>query len=163
MQRSAIITPCGTYRYLLSRRWADGGSPLHFIMLNPSTADGQEDDPTIRRCIGFGKRFGFNAIDVMNLFALRATDPKELAKHGDPVGPMNDGFLSGFLPFSTVVAAWGTKGVLRGRDREVVKALQERNLWLDCLGKTKAGHPRHPLYLKKDVELIPFRGAHGEK
>ena len=92
MQRDALFSPCGTYRYRLTRRWAEGPA-VAFIMLNPSTADGSVDDPTIRRCIGYGQSWGYGALAVGNLYAFRATEPQELRRARDPIGPDNDRHL----------------------------------------------------------------------
>lgn len=156
MKADAKISDCGSYRYWLLREWDAGVWKLPFIMLNPSTADAGIDDPTIRRCMGFAKALNYGGICVMNLFALRATNPAELKTHPDPVGPENNAQLDllfnrvrlGYVP---VVAAWGTHGSLRGRDKQVIALAAEHGLALHCLGNTKEGHPRHPLYLKADA------------
>lgn len=84
--RAAVLSPCGRYRYELTRRWAPG--PLvGWVMLNPSRADAHTDDPTVRRCVGFAHRWGYGGLIIRNLYALRATDPAALADHLDPVGP----------------------------------------------------------------------------
>ena len=86
-EAGALLSSCGTYRYRLWRYWHTEREPLIFIMLNPSTADAMQDDPTIRKCIGFAKRLGFGGIEVVNLFAYRATDPRDLRANGYQVGP----------------------------------------------------------------------------
>jgi hypothetical protein len=136
----------GTYRYELTRRWTSG-SFVTWIMLNPSTADASTDDPTIRRCSGFARLWGFGAMAVVNLFALRATDPRELKASDDPVGPQNDDAIHDAVVKSRLtVAAWGAHGSLHDRAAEVVELVAElRPLY--CLGQTRYGHPRHPLYL----------------
>lgn len=164
MDRAACLDETGKYRYWLFRRWsperrpADGAGVATFIMLNPSTADAFQDDPTIRRCIGFAKRLGYQAMTVVNLFALRSTDPKELRKAEDPVGPDNDNYITeACYGASKVICAWGAYAHLKGRDEEawdngIVKGGVKRF----CLGTTKAGHPKHPLYLPNDAPLEPF-------
>lgn len=157
---SAEISADGAYRYDLIRRWTDG--PLvRWIMLNPSTADATTDDPTIRRCMGFAHAWGYSGILVHNLFALRATDPRELRDHPDPVGPENDAHLrdSGYVKNGiATVCAWGAHGSLHGRDLVVRRILRERPGMVPtpwpalCLGRTKAGQPRHPLYLPAAAE-----------
>jgi hypothetical protein len=135
-------------------------------MLNPSTADALEDDPTIRRCIGFAKREGCGSLRVLNLFAYRSTDPNELLHVDDPVGPYNDAMLKGQIPWGApLVLAWGA---VRFRDRikQVLSFVREsyapfrcrRTLCPGphCLGLTKQGQPRHPLYLPNKAALIPF-------
>lgn len=124
MNRSAFLSECGVYRYELTRTWGDGDRLL-WIMLNPSTADADLDDPTIRRVIGFSRGFGYSGAIVANLFALRSTDPKALRTHPDPVGPANNAMLAQLArrsPFA--VCAWGAHGGLRGRDREVLALMQ---------------------------------------
>lgn len=150
---AAVLSGCGRYRYLLTRRWADDPA-VTFVMLNPSTADATTDDPTIRRCIGFAKSWGYGSLNVVNLFAFRATDPRDLLAATDPVGPRNDAFLHDYLPVS--VAAWGAHKLAVARARQVMQAFAGRPL-LWCLGVTKDGHPRHPLYVRADAPLIPWR------
>src|SRR5690606_33929820 len=131
---------CGRYRYSLTRhipsllRWV---RPVTFVMLNPSTADASEDDPTIRRCISFAERIGGTELEVLNLFALRATDPKELLeaqRNGvDPIGPENDEYLRRISPMSTVIVAWGAHPAARDRVQQVLTGpLLRRELF--CLG-----------------------------
>lgn len=152
--RGAELSPCLRYRYRLWRRWAPG-APLVFCMLNPSTADATEDDPTIRRCIGFARRDGYPAIEVVNLFAFRATDPAELPEASVAVGTMNDAFLRrAFTAAALVVAAWGAHPLAEARAR-VVAALAPGPL--HCLGVTKSGAPRHPLYVRGDQALEVWR------
>lgn len=157
MNSSAIISDCGRYRYALMRRW-DDNPPLTFIMLNPSTADASLDDPTIRRCVGFAKREGCGAAHVLNLYAYRATDPKALLTCEDPVGPENDTYLlrhawAALTAGRPVVAAWGVHAQSQ-RVKEMLALVPE--LDLRCLGATKDGHPRHPLYVKGDQPLVPW-------
>jgi hypothetical protein len=157
LRSDAVISDCGTYRYALMRRWAQG-YPLRFVMLNPSTADATLDDPTIRRCVGFAQREGFAAAIVLNLYAYRATDPKAILTCSDPVGPDNDKYLWNHL-FSAsegptpVVAAWGVNAHL-GRVQQVLGLVQGVD-WR-CLGTTRDGHPRHPLYVRGDQPLVSF-------
>lgn len=147
LRRGAEII--GEYRYSLSRQW-DAGAPYRvYVMLNPSTADAYADDPTIRRCISFAQRDGFGGIMVLNLFAYRATDPRELGRALDPVGPENDDRLRRVFETQLqlglpVVAAWGA-GAPAARVA-AVKALVPGLQW-HHLGLTKGGHPKHPLYL----------------
>lgn len=155
--KSAVISDCGLYRYQLRRRWG-GGPSLPFIMLNPSTADANNDDPTIRRCIGFAKSRNFGGILVVNLFAFRATSPVDMKRATDPVGRDNNIYLLGAMANADiddvpVIAAWGTHGNHRNRANEVM-ALADRPLW--CLGTTKDGHPKHPLYVPADAPWVPM-------
>lgn len=148
---SATFSPDRTYRYALTRTWSTGQPPAVFIMLNPSTADAFIQDPTIRRCVGFARLWGCGGLLVCNLFALRSTDPNGLYTHTDPVGADNNAVIADRLtstdPSSPIIAAWGAHGVYLDRDREVTALIQDSNRPLLCLGETKAGQPRHPLYV----------------
>jgi hypothetical protein len=160
LARRALFDPTGRYRYALERRWAPGGRRLAFILLNPSTADGERDDPTVRRCIGFARRWGFSSLEVVNLFALRATQPAALRGAADPVGPENDGhLLAAAGRADRVVLAWGIHGKWRGREGEVLRLLRESRRGLSCLGLTREGHPRHVLYLPALARPVPFPHA----
>lgn len=156
---SAIISECGTYRYRLGREahdaFATRGAAL-FIMLNPSTADASLDDPTIRRCMSFAKSWDCNGIVVANLYALRATDPAALWVHGDPIGPTNDAHLYQLAKeHETIVCAWGVNAK-PDRVEAVTKIFSGRLHRLMCLGVTKSGAPRHPLYVRGDQPLIEW-------
>lgn len=154
----AVISDCGKYRYVLRRaipsvqRWV---RPCTFIMLNPSTADASVDDPTIRRCIKFAERERCTVLNVVNLFAYRATDPKDLLIAIDPVGPDNLKYLEEELNGvnSVMIAAWGANK-MAARMVPTLKSLVKGSLV--CLGKTKEGSPRHPLYVPADQPLEPF-------
>ncbi|MBF6333571.1 DUF1643 domain-containing protein [Nocardia transvalensis] len=150
--RSAILSPCGTYRYELTRRWSPG--PLAgWIMLNPSTADADVDDPTVRRCIAFARGWGYGGIVIRNLYALRASDPRELDDHPAPVGPDNDDHLSHCGREELTVLAWGSRGGDRGL--AVMERLARQGVPLHQLAMTAAGQPRHPLYLPGDLMPTP--------
>ena len=144
MESYARISADGQYRYVLGRRWADG--PIaRFVMLNPSTADGSQDDPTIRRCMGFAKSWDLSGIQVLNLYALRATQPAALWLADDPVGPDNDAYLvlaTESHEDGVIVAAWGANAK-PDRVARVMELLQGQHV--QCLGITKAGQPKHPL------------------
>jgi hypothetical protein len=154
---SAVISECGRFRYVLTRpalhdTIVERGSAV-FLMLNPSTADAEHDDPTIRRCRGFAKKWGCNGIIVVNLYAYRATDPADLHRAGYPIGPENDAWLSNVARENgDVLCAWGTKAQ-GGRVDDVCRMLRAAGARLSHLGLTKEGHPRHPLYLPG--ELMP--------
>lgn len=193
IDKGASISACGRYRYRLWREWRlwpepakwhmwtdDDGKPIVdgagaqlgepksciFIMLNPSTADGDEDDPTIRRCVGFARHWGYDRLDVINLFAYRATAPEALLSLNDaddPVGPENrrhfDRVLFDGHPVGLIICAWGAHGCHLGQDETVLGWLGRRERF--ALGLTKEGHPRHPLYLKRDAQPIAFRPPRG--
>jgi hypothetical protein len=159
--RSAFISGDGLYRYNLRRRWADGAALL-IIGLNPSTADATEDDPTIRRCIGFAKSLQYSALYMGNLFAYRATDPAMLRRVTDPIGPENDAALTALASQSAgIIVAWGAHEMGRpyfwDRARVVTKLLNGIK-YPYCFGLTKQGHPKHPLYLRADSPLVRYRG-----
>ena len=158
MEKTAIISDCGQYRYQLGRTWDDG--PIaRFIMLNPSTADASNDDPTIRRCISFAKREGAGAISVVNLFAFRATKPADMMQADDPIGPENNDHLREWVGHEfgfakVVVAAWGANKMAADRFKKICdRGVIDTQYW-QCLGKTKSGAPKHPLYIKGDAPLI---------
>jgi hypothetical protein len=145
--RLAVISPCGLYRYSL-RRALDmhGMRQILWVMLNPSTADATQDDPTIRRCIGFSKAWGFAELAVVNLYALRSTDPKALWSASDPIGPDNDDHIRKLAECSDMtVCAWGQPGPVKERALHVRGLLPEAH----CLKLNKDGSPGHPLYLPK--------------
>ncbi len=154
----AVISDCRRYRYQLSREWGVGPS-CNFIMLNPSTADAEMDDPTIRRCVSFAKKWGCGKLIVTNLFGFRATNPKYMKAADDPVGPENMKYVEaaakhadwhkGYAGF--VVCAWGANGSFMNQADTVLRRLVAGNIRPMCLAKTKAGLPRHPLYLKVDL------------
>ncbi|MCV7255651.1 DUF1643 domain-containing protein [Mycobacterium hackensackense] len=154
---SATMSDCGTYRYRLTRIWDESKPVLAWVMLNPSTADGSTNDPTIRRCIAFAKAWGFGGITVVNLYALRATDPKQLWQHADPVGPDNDAELANVAEcYSLVMLAWGSNAA-PGRAADVLRILSrvyDRSGKLAVLGWTKGGQPRHPLYVRADTHPV---------
>lgn len=154
MEASAVISKCGKYRYILWRRWEPKGTICSFICLNPSIADATIDDPTLRRCMGFAKLWGFGAVYIGNLFSLRSTSPTMLKTADDPVGPENDNYLRQMMTNATiVVAAWGANQMAIDRAYTVLKLSPK--LW--CLGITKSGQPRHPLYVRADMKLKIFR------
>ena len=158
MTKTAVLSPCGRYRYCLSRTWPTGRGTVLFIMLNPSTADAETDDPTIRRCVAFARRWGFQQLIVGNLFAWRATSPRELRQVGDPIGPENDRHLVEMsVSADAIIVAWGAHGGYRNRSQHVLGLLGS----VEHLGLTKQGHPRHPLYLRADT--VTQRGRLDER
>jgi hypothetical protein len=149
---AAVISDCGQYRYALTRWWGDG-PVCGFIMLNPSTADAEKDDPTIRRCVGFARREGCGALLVLNLFAFRATNPRDMADAADPVGPHTDHYLLDLIQNvdGPLIAAWGAHWMAGERANDVTAMIGRHCV---CLGKTKDGSPRHPLYVPADQPLV---------
>lgn len=153
IRSTARFSPCRVYRYTLHRIWDESVRPAMFIGLNPSTADEVKNDPTVRRCINFARRWGFGGLIMTNIFALRSTDPNGLTRIKDPVGPRNDYWLKrSHAQAGIVIAAWGIWGQLEGRGDHVRDLLPD----LKCLGTTKAGNPRHPLYLRGDLKPQPL-------
>ena len=152
----AEISKCGAYRYTLWRNWQ---TPMlgcvTWIMLNPSTADGETDDATIRKCIGFSMRWGFSGIRVVNLFGFRATDSGELVAQSDPVGPHNDHAINTALGLARMedtpnVVAWGRNNKhpeVRHRGEFVAQSAEYESISLVCLGTNQDGSPKHPLML----------------
>lgn len=155
--RGASFSPCGLYRYRLWRTWDSRNPPLVFCMLNPSTADAEQDDPTVARCSERARRLGHGGLEVVNLFALRSTDPKALYGHADPVGPENDSAILGAAERGKIVCAWGNHGRLRGRDKAVLKLLRAAGALAFALKISKDGHPSHPLYLSYDLRPEPYQ------
>lgn len=156
---TATISANHVYRYELRRTWDPLRGAVRWIMLNPSTADARTDDRTIGRCIGFTRAWGYGAIIVHNLFALRATDPRALRSHPDPIGPDNEAHLLGYTDAMMTVCAWGTGGALHGRGPAVAAALHQGGEPLHRLGVTAAGHPLHPLYLPARARPQPWEGG----
>ena len=157
----ATISADGLYRYDLSRFWDTSERYALFIMLNPSTADAGTDDPTIRRCISFAKREGCGGLRVVNLYALRATNPDDLWKAEDPVGPDNDAHLSTAITHasmsgSPIIAAWGANAKpMRAYKVKQMPGMEHAK----ALSFTKTGAPGHPLYVKGDAPLLPLNGG----
>jgi hypothetical protein len=169
MNRQTIFSDDRVYRYTLWREWVTSGDLLShetalqkssyvmFIGLNPSTADETKDDPTIRRCIGFAKAWGYGALCMTNIFAFRATDPKVMKQASDPVGMDNQKHVQECARGAgVVIAAWGTHGIFRGQDMHVKQWMRNVGVDLHHLGLTADEHPKHPLYLPKNLKPIPF-------
>jgi hypothetical protein len=148
----------GRYRYWLTRAWAPLPS-INFICFNPSTADATTDDATVRKLRTFAKRWGFGGFCLTNLFAYRSTDPRGLRAADDPVGPDNDRWVTAVASqASTIVVAWGAS-CERERALRVLALLDSirvKPAAVCCLGLTKDGHPRHPLYMRGDTAMRPF-------
>ena len=152
MRRGADISPCGRYRYSLWCTWGPGAW-VNFCCLNPSKADAKLNDPSFTRMMNFARAWGFDGVIVTNLFAYRATDPRDMKAAVDPVGPDNDEHLkTAYGVAALTVAAWGAHGTHRGRDAEVRALLPG----LHCLRLTKDGHPGHPLYLPASLRPVEW-------
>lgn len=163
MTGTAVLSMLHTHRYELTREWPVVAGPVRligFVMLNPSTANADEDDPTIRRCVGFAQRLGGSGLVVVNLFGMRATDPRSLESATDPVGLRNDWYIiEAARRVDVLIAGWGALSTKRTRCRAaIVRSMVEidarTRLW--CLGRTRDGFPRHPLYLPKDAPISPW-------
>ena len=145
---TAIYSDCENYRYTLTRTWGDIGKHALFIMLNPSKATEIQNDPTVERCERRSRSLGFDAFTVTNIFAYRATDPKVMRAQTDPIGPDNDAtILSAAKTADTIICAWGTHGEHLNRGPEMETMLRAQAKSLHHLGLSKAGHPKHPLYI----------------
>lgn len=156
----AVYSDCERYRYLLTRTWDTQGPRALFIMLNPSTATEVQNDPTVERCERRARALGYGAFRVTNIFAWRATDPRELRACADPVGEANDVAIFDSLPWANLVlAAWGTHGSLLDRGPAVEATLRKAGRPVHHLGLTKDGHPRHPLYIAYAEQPIEWFGA----
>lgn len=154
----AIFSEDQKYRYMLWRKWDIGKPMINFIGLNPSTANETEDDPTMRRCISFAKEWGYGGFYMTNLFAYRTPYPSDLLKSKDPIGSKNDKWIKKISKkVDKVVLAWGTKGQFLERDQRILPKLAHKAF---CLGYTKEGHPRHPLYVKSGTVLKQFQELH---
>ena len=145
---TAVYSDCERYRYLLTRVWDPAGRKALFVMLNPSTATEVQNNPTVERCERRARALGFGAFRVTNIFAFRATDPRVMRAESDPVGPGNDAAIAESAPWADqVICAWGTHGEHLGRGPEVERLLRATGRPLYHLGLSKAGHPKHPLYI----------------
>lgn len=148
-ENGAIIDSTERYRYSLWRNWDITLPRVTFIMLNPSTADSSVNDPTINRCIAYAKNWGYGSLEVVNLFAYRATKPIKLRGALDPIGEENNQHILNALTRSEkVIPAWGINGTLLNRDKDVIELLRQNDAPVFALQLTKDGHPRHPLFVK---------------
>lgn len=154
---SALYSPCENYRYLLTRIWEPDGRRALFVMLNPSTATEVQNDPTVERCERRARALGFGGFRVCNIFAWRATDPREMRAQRDPVGPGNDAAIAESAAWAdTVICAWGTHGAHLGRGAAVEALLRGTGRPLFHLGLSQAGHPKHPLYIGYSQQPQPW-------
>lgn len=153
MKTDAVLSEDRKYRYLLSRIWDESKSMVTIIGLNPSTADETVDDPTIIRCIDFAKNWGYGGVYMLNLFAFRATLPKDMFSAENPIGDENDIFIEKYSKLSDkVICAWGNDGKYKNRSQEVLSKIENKYY----LKLNQTNEPAHPLYLRKDLIPIKF-------
>jgi hypothetical protein len=160
VENGAVLSPCERYRYRLWRRW-DNRPLVAFIMLNPSTADAALDDPTIRKCMGFARRWNYGGIDVGNLFALRATDPEVMRRDNAPIGSENIEHLRRICADASqdgapIVCAWGAHGTHLSQAQNFIDMCRSWGVKLSALRFTKSGMPGHPLYIPYEAPLFEF-------
>ncbi|WP_439882182.1 DUF1643 domain-containing protein [Pontibacter sp. MBLB2868] len=154
MEKAAVISKDERYRYVLWRIWDSELKHVTFIGLNPSYADGRTDDPTIKKLIKLTKSWGYGGFYIVNLFALRATDPNTLYHSPNPTGNDNDEYIKKYSETATkIILMWGNHGVLKNRDKEVLGLIHSPY----CIGYNKNGTPKHPLYLKSNSPLLDFQ------
>jgi len=150
---TARYSDCERFRYDLTRIWNPDGRKVLFVMLNPSTATEVQNDPTVERCERRARALGFGGFRVCNIFAFRATDPRDMRAAADPVGPDNDRVIVEGVDWADeVIAAWGTHGAYLAQGAHVENVLRRSGAVLKMLGLTKAGHPKHPLYIAYQVQ-----------
>ena len=154
VKKGAELSPCRTYRYALWRIWDETKPKVMFIGLNPSTADENTDDNTITRCINFAKDWGYGGLYMTNLFAYRSPDKSQLYFVDEPVGEYNDKYIVEYAKLSEkVIAAWGNDGAFLERSKLVANLISP----LFCLEVNKTGEPKHPLYVRADMELKEYK------
>lgn len=157
MKSEATFSECRTYRYLLQRTWDASRKPLVMVMLNPSIADVEQNDPTVERCQRRAMAMGFGGLVVTNIFALVSTDPGRLYDTADPVGKDNDGYiLNAATEAGMTLCAWGIHGEHLGRGKVVLHLLEQHGVTPYCLGQNSDGSPKHPLYVSYDVKPRPL-------
>lgn len=158
LENDAVISDCGKYRYLLRRVWDHAKPRALFIMLNPSTADARKDDATIRSCVRLASGLGYGSIEVVNIFGWRATDPDELPKQADPMGPMNERVVAAaIVRCDVVICAWGANAMAARKSHYLCERIRSYRPAAYCLGKTKSGAPKHPLYIKSGTPLETYQ------
>ena len=154
---TAVYSDCENYRYQLTRIWDPDGEKVLFVMLNPSTATEVQNDPTVERCERRARTLGYGAFRVTNIFAWRDTDPKALRAAREPVGPDNDRILTESCDWADrIIAGWGAHGEHLDQGAHVARLLRDTGRPVYHLGLTKAGHPRHPLYIAYSQQPEPW-------
>ena len=157
--RSAAFSPCRQWRYHLQQVWDESRPNLLWLMLNPSTADETQNDPTVERCEMRAHMWNYGGVEVYNIFAFRATDPKNMKAAEDPVGPENDKWLAKFAIKSQqtlAIAGWGNHGSHQNRNRDVIKILNQKMADVKALKINASGDPKHPLYIGYSQQPVPF-------
>ena len=155
----AVFSPDRKYRYVLRRRVGFGDRSVLVVMLNPSIADEERDDATVKRVIGFAVAYGFSWLTVCNAFGFCSTEPENLYRVDDPVGPDNDStIVREATRAERVIVGWGNEGVFQDRDKAVMKLLRDAGKPAYCWKITNTGQPSHPLYLPKTTELMIYTG-----
>ena len=153
MKTGAILSEDRKYRYVLSRIWDESKPMIMIIGLNPSTADETKNDPTITRCMNFAKSWKYGGVYMLNLFAFRATLPKDMIEEEEPIGDENDSYINKYSKLSEkVVCAWGNDGSYKNRSKEILSKIND----LYYLKLNQTGEPSHPLYLNGDLIPIKF-------
>ncbi len=156
-QSWAVYSDCERYRYTLRREWGGGSGGVTFVMLNPSTATEVQNDPTVERCERRARAMGYSAFQVVNIFAFRATDPADMRRAGDPIGPENDAAIVQAAAWADrIICAWGTHGAFMGRGVQVTQMLRQQGHSLYHLGLAKGGAPKHPLYIGYNVQPMEW-------
>lgn len=155
-RREVVFSPCDKYRYRLRQIWGDG--PLQcYLMLNPSTADLNANDPTVERVERRARASGFAGLEVINLFAYRATDPQDMLAQQEPVGPDNDQhIIEAAKSCGQLVLGWGNHGQHMNRGRNVIEMLLQHDIQLFCLKVNNDGYPAHPLYIGYEATPKPY-------
>ncbi len=163
MESAAILSECNQYRYVLTRTINQQPEVAVFIMLNPSTADAKKDDPTIRRCVEFTRRWGCGKLIVINLFAYRATSPQTLKIIDNPIGNDNQHWVEEVVKKhpERIVCAWGNDGIYMEQDLKMMGWLKNHGVQPQALKISKQGQPHHPLYVPYDVSPLPYFGREG--
>jgi hypothetical protein len=163
MYKHAELSVCRKYRYTLTRKWGEGDCLMACILVNPSTADHTNNDATTIRCMGFAERHGYDGLIMANLFAFRSRDPAMLKRNHavgvDIRGPDNRKHLLDVVAKSSrILVGWGTGGGYLNADIDFMRWMREDGHDVHCLKITQDGYPAHPLYLRKDSQLIPYFG-----
>ncbi len=155
---SCVFSPDRRYRYTLQRDWMFGSGLVNFLLLNPSSATEEKNDPTIERCERRARRWGYKGLVITNLFAYRATDPNEMKRQADPIGEDNDDHILAEACFADkVICGWGNHGAFRNRYKSVVEMLVSADIKLYAFTITNQCQPKHPLYIDYDIEPALWR------